>query len=590
MTRSRRIVAPAAWLGLVAAGLAWVAPAPILAQRSLSIEAFDATVRVEKSGWIDVREQIQVHFSGSWNGIFRTIPVEYRTPQGFSYRLLLEDVSVRDPEGAALEFTNTREGHYRKLKIRVPGADNATRKVVIHYRVPNALKFWQDYDELYWNVTGDEWEVPIRSVSVMVLLPPGVSGTRTASWTGGYGSKQEAASVEKTEDGFYFETTQPLSYREGLTIAVAWDPGVVARPSLLTKIRFFLEANWLFVLPLLSLLAMWRIWLAKGRDPERLSIVPQYEPPEGLSPSEAGTLVDNRPDLRDLTSAIVDLAVRGYLRIEEIEKTGALAKLVGKTDYRLHTVRDRTSWSELTEHEQRLLQGIFGAGGAGVGESVTLSSLEHEFYQNLPGVKDAIFSALVSRGYYERRPDKVIQKYFVIGVLVLGAALALAVPLADRLQMAPLTAILAAIGTALPILGFAFVMPARTTKGARARELVLGFEEFLKRVDSDRYRRMITSPEMFERFLPYAMAFGVAEKWSRAFEGLYKEPPSWYVGTWNQGFRPLYFAQSMGHLSSMASTAMGTGPRSSGGSGFGGGGGGGGFSGGGFGGGGGGGW
>src|SRR5665811_2177663 len=146
MTTAHRIRTVIA-VALVAATLA---AQPVLAQRSMEIERFDATIKVESSGWVDVREEIQVRFDGDWNGIYRTIPVEYRTPQGFSYSLFLDDVGVMGPGGETYDFTSSRAGQYRKLKIRVPGASNATRTVFIHYRVPNALKFWDEYDELYW--------------------------------------------------------------------------------------------------------------------------------------------------------------------------------------------------------------------------------------------------------------------------------------------------------------------------------------------------------------------------------------------------------------------------------------------------------
>ena len=141
---------------------------PAAAQRSLTIEDFDVTVRVEESGWVDVREEIDVRFQGSWNGIFRLIPVEYRTPQGFSYRLILDDVRVTGPDGQPYEFWNTRERHYREIKIRVPGASDAVRTVVLHYRVPNALRFWDEYDELYWNVTGNGWTFPIDRAEAVI--------------------------------------------------------------------------------------------------------------------------------------------------------------------------------------------------------------------------------------------------------------------------------------------------------------------------------------------------------------------------------------------------------------------------------------
>lgn len=561
------------------------------AQRELEITRFDATIRVEESGWIGVREQIEVHFTGSWNGIFRTIPIEYRTPQGFSYRLVLEDIAVTGPGGEPYEFWTSRQGQYKKLKIRVPGANDATRTVVVSYRVPNALKYWDDYDELYWNVTGDEWPVPIQAASAFVILPESVTGTRTALWTGGYGSVEKAASVETDGSAYYFETRRPLDFREGLTVALAWDPGVVARPSSIGRLIRFLRSNWLLLFPLLSFAIMWRLWWTRGRDPSRRAVAPQYEPPDDLSAAEAGTLVDNYPNMRDITAGLVDLAIRGYLRIEEVEPVGALAKWTKRRDYLLVPTRPRTSWLELRVHEREILNGVFGAGSKGTPMAVEMSSLEQEFYVHLPTIKTGIFNVLIDRGYYARRPDKTFGVFLSAGVAVLVMGIAAGIPLTRWLDMSPLTAVLAAVGSALPVFGFGFFMPARTVKGARTLERVLGFEEFLSRVESDRYRRMIQSPEMFERFLPYAMAFKVEQKWAAAFDDIYKEPPTWYVGRWDGGFRPSYFAHSMGQMSSRASTALASRPRSSGGSGFsGGGGGGGGFSGGGFGGGGGGGW
>lgn len=572
-----------------AASLATASPGPLHAQRSLEIERFDVTLRVEESGWLDVREEILVRFTGSWNGIFRDIPVEYRTEQGFSFRLRLEDVSVTGESGEPLEFWSSRERHYRQLKIAVPGASDATRKVVIQYRVPNGLRFQDEYDELYWNVTGDEWEMPIHAATAMVHLPGGVSGVRTASWTGGYGSTEDAATVQETGGAWFFETRRGLNFREGLTVALAWNPGVVRRPTTADKVLAFLRANWLLVFPFVSLAMMWRLWLARGRDPEQLAISPQYDAPEGLTPAEAGTLLDNRPDLKDITAGLVDLAVRGYLRIEEVEPTGFFGKLAGKTDYRLVPLRTLEDRQELRRHEQELLSGIFGK-ATGEGGAVMMSSLAHAFYKHLPKIHDGIFAELKKRGYYERRPDKVLGAYLGFAVVLFVLGLVGAMFVADALSLSPLTAFLAALGTALPVLGFGLVMPARTVKGARALERVLGLEEFLERVEEDRYRRMITSPEMFEKLLPYAMAFGVERKWAEAFDDLYKEPPDWYRGRWDRGFRPAYFVHSMGNMSSAAGTALSSAPRSSGGSGFGGGGGGGGFSGGGFGGGGGRGW
>jgi hypothetical protein len=293
-----------------------------------------------------------------------------------------------------------------------------------------------------------------------------------------------------------------LTFREGLTVAVAWNPGVVSRPGVFTKVRLFFKANWLLLLRFLSLGIMWRVWANRGRDPTRLSISPQYNIPDGLTPAEAGTLIDNRPDMRDITAGLVDLAIRGYMRIEEVEKKG-LSKVLGSDDFRIVRLKEADEWGELKDHEKEILRGLFAVTG-----STFLSSLAHEFYTHLPQIRTDLYTELMDRKYYHHRPDKIWQAYLALAGVVLAAGLAGGIPLAKWLQLPVTTAVIAAVGSALPVFIFAFFMPARSVKGVRVLERLLGFEKFLERVESDRFEHMVKTPEMFEKFLPYAMAFG----------------------------------------------------------------------------------
>jgi uncharacterized membrane protein YgcG len=197
---------------------------------------------------------------------------------------------------------------------------------------------------------------------------------------------------------------------------------------------------------------------------------------------------------------------------------------------------------------------------------------------------------LVERRYYTQRPDKVKHAYIIAGILVGFIVAVGGVFLSVSLGQSPDSAITAGILSAVIAIGFAWFMPARTLRGARVLEGILGFEDFLARVEGDRFQRMVKTPELFEKFLPYAMALGVEKNWAKAFEGIYREPPDWYRGGNFHTFNARSFASDLGHMSSRTAEAMASSPRSSGGSGFGGGGGGGGSSGGGMGGGGGGGF
>ncbi len=555
-------------LVLVALILAGATAPPAVQARSLVIERFAADIGVNLDGTLDVAETIQPHFIGSWSGIFRTIPVEYRTPQGMNYTLFLDRLSVTDDSGTPLKVERSWERHYLKIKIWVPGAADAIRTVILRYRVKNGLRFFDEHDELYWNVTGDEWQAPIRAVSARIRLPSGISGLRAVAFTGTYGSREQATSVEMDQDGVSVQSLRPLNFREGLTVAVGWDPGLIQRPGWLAEAALFLWSNWMLAVPLIVFAIMFGLWFTRGRDPRRQPIAPQYNPPEDMTPAEAGTLLDNSADIRDITATLVDLAVRGYLQIEEKEERKLLGLIPGQ-EYTFHLRKASAEWYPLRPHEQALLEAMFTGGAR---KSIDTSELEHSFFRHLPGIRDRIFDRLLERGYYGRRPDRIKAVFIVLGI-ALGVVLAFGGSLLSGLWgLSPLPALLGGLLSAASVVGFGWVMPARTLRGARALEGVLGFEEFLARVEGDQIRRMDKSPELFEKYLPYAMALGVEKAWARAFEEICRQPPEWYRGHHYDTFRPSGFVSNLTHMSTHTAAAMASSPRSSGGSGFSGGG------------------
>jgi hypothetical protein len=273
--------------------------------------------------------------------------------------------------------------------------------------------------------------------------------------------------------------------------------------------------------------------------------------------------------MRDITATIVDLAVRGYLVIEEKEKDQMLG-LIKNKEYAFHLKKNPVEWTALKGHEIMLLGGIFANGAQ---PDVELSSLQNEFYKNLPGIKGSIFDALIKRGYFLHRPDYV-RSGFVGGGIVVGVLLfVIGNGLAQKMGMAVAPFLIAGIASAAIIVGFGWFMPARTADGAKALAGVLGFEDFLSHVEADRMDRIAQTPATFEKFLPYAMALGVEKKWVGAFQNIYTQPPSWYQGGFYGGvFYPVMFVNSLDMMTMHASSVMASAPRSSGGSGFGGGG------------------
>ncbi len=541
-------------------------PAAAAQEKSLRVEEFDAVLEVGADGVLDVTERIMVSFKGEWNGVRRDLLLRHNTAQGRSVRLDVDMGEVTDSAGRPLTVEEESQDGVLTLRIYVPDNRDATRQVVIRYRVSNAIRFFYadsdagELDELYWNVTGSNWEWPIGRARARVVLPPGVRHTRVAVYTGSEGSTSTAADIHTTGNAVTFTTRGELSAYEGMTVGVGWAPGFIAsRPSETAHRVREVVRWWPVFLPFVALFFAFRAWSRYGRDPEEGTIAVQYEPVEGMSPAELGTLVDHCAEMRDITATLVDLAVRGFLRIEE-QTERKLLGLISDTDFEFFLLKPREEWSALAKHEERYLDALFDGS-----DSVQLSDLQDKFYTSLPGIRDALYERLVERGHYRKRPDSVRNNWMGGAALALAAGMGAAMLAAGTgsVWFSPVALAIAAVGSALVLFVFGLIMPARTPDGARAREAALGFREFLSRVDSDRYKRMITSPQMFEKFLPYAMAFDVEEKWARAFEDIYREPPGWYTGGTGH-FHASSFSARMSALSSTASSTMSSSPSSSG--------------------------
>jgi len=547
--------------------------------RQWHISDFKDTIAIDRDGNALVSERITLVFVGEWHGIRRSIPVEYPGPNGTNYALFLTVRGVTDDEGRKLKYETSKSGAYRELKIYLPGAIDTTKVVNIDYSVRNAVRFFDSYDEFYWNVTGNDWQVPIEHASAFVTLPENAAGgLRAQAFTGAYGSTGHEATSEVKGADVIFETTSALPMRGGLTIDIYVPQGVLAQPSSLTKIAWFVGSNPVVFLPFVTLGIMFVLWHTVGKDPDPgVSVAPMYEPPKGMTPAEAGALLGDSVHPKDITSTIVDLAVRGYIKMEEKVDTFLVFH---HKDYLFHLLKPREQWgNDLAPHERVMLENIFAGGNL-----TPLSSLKNRFYTAIPVVREDIMSALKKKGIYTLDPDSA--SGYSIAAAVAIAVLIGSVQVLGWLNLfnsVPLAILCIAISAIIWFL-FARQMTAKTLTGARTQIAVLGFQEFMNRVDADRVKMM--TPDTFEKFLPYAMALGVEHHWAQAFAGIVKDPPSWYVSPAGYaGFNPIFFSSSMHSMASDMHQVFVSSPRaSSSGSGFssGGGSGGGGFSGGGF--------
>lgn len=525
--------------------------------RSYQIAKFNANVHVDENGSARVEEQISFAFSGAFHGIYRSIPVEYPGPDGTNYSLFVTVNSITDENGNALKFEKHTTNGYLKLKVYMEAA-NTTRTVNIRYTVMDATKFFEDHDEFYWNVTGNDWEVPIDSASASIYFPPAASGQLRAQAFGGvYGSNnREPCSV--TGEVVTCETAHALSMHGGLTVDIYIPEGTLHKPSSLTKLVWFVRSNPIVTLPLWAFVVMFTLWWTKGRDPDPgMSVAPMYAPPDKMGPAEAGTLVVDHVQPRDITAVLVDLAVRGYIKIVEVDQKGLL---LSHKDYELHLLKDPGQWGDLADYERTMLQQVFQGG-----TMTHISELRNRFYTAVPTLKTQILSALKQKGMYTLDPQSAAGLW-VLGAIIIAAPYALLqwIGWADFFS-GTVPAVISIIVAAIIVFLFGRELTAKSLLGAKTRVQILGFEEFMNRVDADRLKRM--PPDTFEKFLPYAMALGVEHRWAKAFEGIAQNPPSWYQSGsgWGPGntFSTYLFINSLGNMSQTASAAFVAAPRSS---------------------------
>ncbi len=590
--------------------------------RDWHIARFDNQMSVAPDGVVDVTERLDMVFVGSYHGIHRNIPIEYPGPLGSNYTLFLQVTGVTDGAGFPLKYDSTTQNGYRHLTIYIPGAVDATRTVEIHYTVTNAVRWFDDHDELYWNVTGNDWAVPIDGASTHIVFPANAGGElRAQAFTGLYGSRAQDATVQVAGNSVSVETNGPLSMREGLTADVYIPKGVLTQPSQLTQATWFLRSNSIVLLPLWAFLVMFFFWWTKGREPKPdISVAPMYEPPKGMTPAEVGTLIDDAVHPRDITATLVDLGVKGYLKIEEVANTFSFSR----RDYIFHLLKPQPSeWASLAQHEQVMLHQMFCGDGmadlvkqmvgglvqpaarfgnlpnlqqvmearaaqvggltnlqqvrtvldslvpgdaTGNATDVHLSDLKNQFYAALPAMKENILAELKGKGMYSVDPRSA-HRYVFLGVLYTFVGFILVQVLMHVLGVvsllgSPGLSFLSAIIAVVIIILFARIMTAKSQKGVDTKVEILGLQEFITRVDADRLKRM--PPDTFEKILPYAMALGIENRWAKAFQGIVQNPPNWYVGQMpDMAFNPIFFADSMHSMATDAQQAFVAAPRAS---------------------------
>ncbi len=523
-------------------------PAAVSAQTMIGehIRRFHVDISVQKDASIDVKETIVYDFAAlpGKHGIYRYIPYVREEAGGKKYKLEVKLQSVTDDKAASHKYTTAKGDDKIAVKIGDPDKTvNGVVTYVIHYTVKGAVKYYEDHDELYWNLNGFGWTAPIASMSASIILPnPGDRQIQARCFTGQYNSTAQDCTAIVQNEEIAYASTRHLTPGENMTVVAGFPKGVVAiapAPLIIPfgqtptgKMVALISAVgallWYIVFPLYIAYR----WYRYGRDPKAPEGVVSawYSPPKSpqgreLTPGEVGALIDETVQPRDIQAAIVDLARRGYMKIEERSKKD------------FYFIKGQKSDAKLQGFETELLRGIFEKGN-----EVRLK--DAKLYVTLTKVKKMLYEALVTEGFFPKNPAHVRYWYYAlaIGGLVTGN-----------------------IPVAATAFFFGRAMPVKTLEGAKAAAMGKSLKNFLG-TQSRQLEFQAKEQYWFEKLLPYAVAFGVERVWAKRFEGIDLAPPQWYSGYSGGHFTSSSFTNSL--RSSMASFATAATPPSSSGSGL----------------------
>ena len=615
---------------------------PILATTGLADErilSFDSFIEVDRDGSQIVTETIRVQAEQKEikRGIYRDFPTRYRDRYGHGYVVDFDVLEVlRDGRGEPYHLEAQPNGMRVYIGAKSVFIPRGIYTYTLKYRTNRQIGYFEDSDELYWNVTGNGWEFPIDQASCSVALPGAANGQvlERDGYTGVAGAQDKnfVASVDY-KNRTRFITTRRLFPKEGLTIVVRWPKGFVDEPTLNQRLGYFFKDNVGLLLACLGLFVILgyyiNVWNAVGRDPEKGVIIPLYEPDKRLTPAGMRYLMRMGYDHKVFTAAIISMAVKGYLTIREEGKVYTLEK-TGETK------------TVLTAEEAAAAKILFGNN-----KSITLENQNHAIIRAAMFQLQRGLKAALEKTYFVTN-----RKYFFPGLLI-------------TLGFIIITGLMQAEGPKQPILGFItiwlsiwtcgvfalakgvvaawrapgykasalgmtmFALPffagelfglgilayatsvgfliffvlclfinilfyhllkAPTALGRKTMDRIEGFKMYLSVAEGDVLKRMALTeqtPELYEKYLPYALALDVEQQWSQRFSDILAREsadgesyrPRWYSGPGFRTFGPVGFGSALSGSLSNAISSSSVAPGSSsggGGGGFSGGGGGGG--------------
>lgn len=586
------------------------------------IYSYESEIYINEDASMIVEETIKVYAKGNKikKGIYRDFPTKYKDKQGNNYNVGFEVLEVlKDGKKEPYKTEKQQNG----VRIRIGDADKTLTPgfytYTIKYKTNRQIGYFEDHDELYWNVTGNGWEFTIDEAKAVVHLPEDVdmSKVKFEAYTGAQGSTAKRYIADKNvyDNTVTFNTTSDLYSEEGLTIVVGFEKGIVHKPTTQEYIAYWFQDNKGVLVGLggvaIIIIYCFITWCKVGKDPKKDIIIPRYNPPEGLSPADVKFIDSMGKYDKVFESSILNLAVKGYIKIEnEEEKTFGI-----KTNKMTLIKQEKELENDISEDEQDIYKTL-----PEVAKLEYSSSLQSKLVKMQNGQRKFLQEKFNGKMY--KRNSGLVSISVIISIIVAIIAVMFSNSITEEMFMIPfmsmwLTAwtigivamfkgksnfgsfgriifaipfligevigigvLISFVGTGLALLIvllviinviYAFLIKAYTEEGRRIKDEIEGFKLFIKTASEDEIRNQ--TPETFDKYFPYAYVLGLENEWSKKFESLLEEynyEPAWCTGMYyGSAFHATAFTSSFSSSFNRGISSASVHPSSSdGGSGF----------------------
>lgn len=558
-----------------------------------SIQRFEANINVLQSGSMNVSEKIYYDFSTlSRHGIYRDIPLDIDNDQGETYLMTLRDIGLQINEVPSSLYTLSTSGDTKRIKIGDPNKTvTGVVSYTIDYTIDGGIRYFEDHDEVYWNVTGNEWGVPINIAVASVKLPDGMKQDQiqVACYTGGYSSNEKSCTSTINGNRVDFLTNKSLGTNEGLTIVVGFPKGYVdvLEPTKKFNLLDYIKSLPIFVYILIGLFVLgwyffypiyfiakevkYKLWVKNNKK----EVAAWFSPPKDPNgneylPAEAATLVTKNITHKHITATIVHLASRGYLKIFFKEKAGFF-------DSQKILIQDlNKDTTNLKNFEETILDGLFNSSSVPsekdlkkvFGEAQLQEILNNkDSFTDLEKLKNATSFYNATKNAKKQINDNLVDNGEYVVNSTKYSALAIINLLLSSITFSPLLFIAAM----LPLMSKHKLSITGLDKYSEALSLF----NFLKSQDAQ-YDFQAEQQMFFEKLLPYATAFGVEDVWIKRFPEAVMQEQDWYSGSNLAAFNAMSSAMNTSVQYGMGASSTGHSSGFSSGGGFSGGGGGGG--------------